>query len=139
MKFSCRQHQYGAGLIEILVAVLVLSIGLISVSSMQIRSVKSNASALTHSIAVIQAQSMGDVLFIDRQAVLSGALTSDSDSNFISESLLTWQNSLVSLLGPDASGSVECVENTCSITVHWDNSRVEQGSTNQMVKVEVRL
>ena len=58
MKHYSNNKQRGAGLIEILISVLVLSIGLLGIAAMQIRSVKNNQSALEYSIALIQQQSI---------------------------------------------------------------------------------
>ena len=142
-----RQQQAGAGLIEILIAVVVLAIGLTGIAAMQVRSVKNNASALQHSIAVIQAQSMGDLLVISRAAALAGnfniALTASdpSGSNFATSSISQWRTSIRNLLGTEATDSVTCnnVDQRCVVLVQWDNSRATQGSSTQQVRIEMRL
>jgi type IV pilus assembly protein PilV len=65
--------QRGAGLIEILISVLVLSIGLLGIAAMQIRSVKNNQSALEYSIALIQQQSIKETLMLARSSALEGS------------------------------------------------------------------
>ena len=144
---TSRQQQRGAGLIEVLISVLVLAVGLTGIAAMQIRSVKNNASALQHSIAVIQAQSMADLLAISRNSALAGDFnidltTSDpTDASFAPNSVTQWRSSIRNLLGTEATGSVNCVTatNKCVILVQWDNSRATEGSSTQQVRVEIRL
>lgn len=140
------QRQKGAGLIEILISVVVLAVGLTGIAAMQVRSVKNNAGALQHSIAVIQAQSMVDLLAISRNQALAGAfniaLTADpSATNFAASSINQWRTSIRNLLGPEAASSVDCSTATsrCIVIVQWDNSRATQGSAEQQVRVEARL
>lgn len=141
------QKQKGAGLIEVLIAVLVLAVGLTGIAAMQVRSVKNNASALQHSIAVIQAQSMVDLLVISPAAALAGnfniELTDEkpTDSGFVPSSVAQWRDSIDKLLGSEATGSVNCVTATrlCVTLVQWDNSRATEGSSTQQVRVEVHL
>lgn len=140
-------RQKGAGLIEILISVVVLAVGLTGIAAMQVRSVKNNASALQHSIAVIQTQSMADLLAVSRAPALAGnfnlALT-DTDptgTSFEAVSTAQWRSSIRNLLGPEAKSSVSCASATanCLIIVQWDNSRATEGSATQQVKLQVRL
>jgi len=54
------RHQRGMSLIEALVALLVISIGLLGIATLQLTSMKENTSALNHSRAVLYAYSMSD-------------------------------------------------------------------------------
>ncbi|WP_298611198.1 hypothetical protein [uncultured Thiothrix sp.] len=141
------QRQKGAGLIEILISVVVLAVGLTGVAAMQVRSVRNNAAALQHSIAVIQAQSMADLLAISRAQALAGdfnitlTATNPTGQTFIPKSITEWRTSISSLLGAGATGSVNCVNasSTCTILVQWDNSRATEGSAAQQLQLGIRL
>lgn len=141
---GCQQQQ-GSSLIEILIAVLVLSVGLLGIASMQLRAVKNNQSSLTYSIAVIQAQSMADTLLISRSKALAGefnlALTAPvpTKTDFVSYSLRSWRASLQALLGDSAQGSVDCANRVCVVTVRWNDAQVIQGAITQNIRVEMRL
>lgn len=52
--------QSGLSLIESMVALLVISIGLLGIAALQINALKQNSSALWHSQAVLSAQNMAD-------------------------------------------------------------------------------
>ncbi|HPY41818.1 MAG TPA: hypothetical protein PLM98_14945 [Thiolinea sp.] len=139
------KRQAGAGLIEILISVVVLAVGLTGIAAMQVRSVKNNVSALEHSIAVIQAQSMGDTLAISRTQALAGNFNislnagDPSNTDFAPSSVKQWRTSIRSLLGDDATGSVNCVSPNCTIIVQWNNNRATEGSATQQIRVEMHL
>ena len=53
-------HQAGVSLVESMIALLVISIGLLGIASLQITAMKQNANALNHSQAVWMAYDMAD-------------------------------------------------------------------------------
>ena len=61
----CARHQAGVGLIEVLVAVLVLSIGFLGVAALQARSLSTNNSAMVRSMATIASYSILDAMRAD--------------------------------------------------------------------------
>lgn len=64
---------HGVGLIEILVATAVLSIGILGIVALQLRTMADNASSFTRTQASIAAYSMFDLLRADRANALAGA------------------------------------------------------------------
>ena len=72
MLMSARKHQTGFGLIEVLVSLLIVSIGLLGIASLQIMALKNVGSSMERSQAVIQTYSYLDVLRANRaKAVIS--------------------------------------------------------------------
>lgn len=144
MKKNSLTKQQGAGLIEILVSVVILAVGLTGIASMQVRSIKNNVSALEHSIAVIQAQSMADILAISRSKALAGDFNFAADEHvpndphFVHSSIRQWRTSIQNLLGTDAQGSINCTTTTCTIIVQWNNSRATEGSATQQIRIEMQ-
>lgn len=63
----------GFTLVEVLVAVLVLSIGLLGLAALQMTGLKNNQGAHLRSIAAIQLQAMADRMRANPEAVTSGA------------------------------------------------------------------
>ncbi len=126
---SYRQLQLGAGLIEILVSVLVLSVGFLGVAALQLRALGNNESALDRSLAVIQAHSIGDTLRIAKQQAVAGTFNlqledaTPTGQDFVQSSLARWRQSLSDLLGEQATCSVDCQEEDCSIVVQWQERR----------------
>ena len=67
----CRQG--GIGLVEILVAAAVLSIGILGIVVLQVKTIADNNSALTRTQASIAAYSLFDIMRLDRDNALTGA------------------------------------------------------------------
>lgn len=137
--------QRGAGLIEVLISVLVLSVGLLGIASLQLRAIKNNHSSLGRSMAVIQTYSISDAMRVDRANAIAGAFNlgletaAPTGSSFAASSLADWRQSLRTLLGASAKGSVACNNTACTIVVQWDDARATQGSETQQVRLEVQL
>ena len=156
---SAWKKQTGAGLIEILISVLVLSIGLLGIAAMQIRSVKNNQSALEYSIALIQQQSIKETLLIARQNALEGkfnigleddgftinpnmppsSTTPSAAETFATNAVMNWRSSIKNLLGDTATSAIYCANEVCTIVIQWDDSRAIQGSSTHSIKTETRL
>jgi len=72
------RRQTGVGLIEILVAVLVLSVGFLYTASMQVRAMRANQAAYHHSQALMLAGDMMDRMRANTAGVASGAYDGQS-------------------------------------------------------------
>ncbi len=143
--------QAGASLIEVAVALFVLSIGLLGMAGLQMASLKANESSYERSAAVLGAYTMVDRLRADVAAARAGdynlALTADSciapqGSTFAITQLTAWLTDLQSSMGASACGGVSCTAgatSTCIISVRWDDSRVSGGSASQVFRIEARL
>src|SRR5690554_3660743 len=59
------KHQAGISLIEVLVTVVVLAIGLLGLSALQIVSLKNNQSAMERSMAVVQSYAVIEAIRAD--------------------------------------------------------------------------
>ena len=151
--------QQGVGLIEILVTIVILSVGLLGIVSMQTQALKNNNSALEHSIAVMQSYSITEAMLIARTAAIEGdfnlAIDEEPTTAIISEpqnssehqqknlfaqtSLIEWRTSLRALLGETATGSVACNGKKCNIIVQWDDGRTTAGKSVQNIHVDIHL
>lgn len=127
--------QHGVGLIEILIAVLVLSIGFLGMAALQAKSLSTNNSAMTRSMATIATYSILDAMRVDRTNALAGAyngtITANacptSTSTLAQSQLTTWCNTqLAGNLGAlsTTKGIINCqATGDCTITVQFDDSR----------------
>lgn len=137
--------QRGAGLIEVLVAVLVLSIGLLGIGMIQTRALANNSSAMGRSMSVIASYSIFDAMRADRVNAVGGSYNTTVIGNACSGSgslaavqLLAWCNELANTLGPVATtrGTIVCnAAGICTVTIQFDDSRIGAGgsSTQQVV------
>ena len=139
---NARKFQRGYGLMEVLVALLIVSIGLLGIASLQLTALKNVGSSMERSQAVIQTYSYLEVLRanVDKASTLDVPLTCNETSLAASKvAQRKWIRELKASLGPQACGKAECVGTQCTITIQWDDSRAEGGSTTQQLVTETAL
>lgn len=139
-----RRAQAGVGLLEVLIAVLVLSFGLLGLAGLQMSSLRNNQSAMERSMAVVESYTIVDAMRVDRTNAINGAfnlgLESDpAGATFAANELTKWRNRLGALLGPDATGSVACNGADCTIVVQWNDQRGTAGAAQQQIQTQVQL
>ncbi len=134
------QSQHGATLIEILVAVLILSFGFLGMAALQARAIKGSVSAEQRTQATFHAQYMLDVLRLDRERARGGDYNTGSsaicnpDAFGTSPTTLAdnarkqWLTLVKHTMGrPDDATTcvrVQCdPDYNCTVTIQWDDSR----------------
>jgi type IV pilus assembly protein PilV len=123
------KSQRGVGLIEVLIALLVLSFGMLGMAGLQMWSLRYNQSAMQRGMAVVETHAIADAMRADRAAATRGefdiALDAQppSGNTFVQRSLRAWRASLAGALGSGATGEVDCDDALCTIRVRWDDSR----------------
>lgn len=136
--------QAGVGLIEVLIAVLVLCFGMLGLIGLQLTTLKQNQSALERGLAVVQSHSIVDAMRADRNSALSGAfnIALDAEPNangtFADTAIGAWRTDLEELFGDDATGSIDCNGARCTISVQW-NDTLAGGSAQETISTEVQL
>ncbi|RDJ00066.1 type IV pilus modification protein PilV [Dyella solisilvae] len=146
-------HQSGVGLIEVLVAVLVLSIGFLGIAALQARSLSTNNSAMARSMATVASYSILDAMRDDIVNAAGGAYNTSSPikasacpaaaGTLVSAQLNQWCKVDLAPLGVSDSttGTIKCTAvattNTanCTVTIQFDDSRAGLGSSNQQLVV----
>jgi type IV pilus assembly protein PilV len=147
-----RCSQRGVGLIEVLIALLVLSFGMLGLAGLQMWSLKYNQSAMERGMAVVQTHSIVDAMRANRTAATTNEFDIEfgdpvpTGNSFTLVALRTWRASLRAELGADASGEIDCRGSVCTISVRWDDSRAKDeseldgdGNGFQTVTTEVQL
>jgi type IV pilus assembly protein PilV len=136
--------QTGVGLLEILIAVVILSIGLLGIAALQAKSLSTNNSAMARAMATVASYSILDGLRADRPHALHGDYNKtvtasdcpDAGGTLASHQLHSWCEQLASNLGPadTTTGQVKCGDTgDCTITITFDDSRagMEENSQHQ--------
>ena len=119
----------GFTLIEVLIAVLILSIGLLSLALTQAKSIRHTQSAYLRSQATILAGDIIDSIRANRGNGVSSAYdialgasgTSGAppgETSVAEQDLVTWKNNLAALL-PQGDGSIVRAGNEFTVTVQW--------------------
>lgn len=158
-----RHRQSGVGLIEVMIAVLVVSIGFLGVAALQATSLSTNNSAMARSMATVSSYSILDAMRADRENALAGKYDGtykattcpNAGSTFESVQVHLWCKQLGQNLGQadTTKGIVDCTElaapsssatpsaeGYCEITIEFDDSRSGAGgATNQTVTTRAAI
>jgi type IV pilus assembly protein PilV len=143
------QAQAGVGLIEVMVAVLILSIGFLGVGALLATSLSTNNSAMARSMATVSSYSILDAMRADYTNATGGlyntatplaanACPADSTTNLVANQLHTWCAQLGQNLGATASttGNINCLASgECTITIQFDDSRSGDGGASDQTIV----
>jgi type IV pilus assembly protein PilV len=118
--------QQGTTLLEVLISIVVLSVGLLGYAGLQTLSMKNNTSAFQRSQATILTYDIVDRIRANRPNLASynvglGAVGTYAD-------VISWKNNVAASL-PDGKASVEIPNPapgqpyTATITIQWDDNR----------------
>jgi type IV pilus assembly protein PilV len=134
---STTTKQSGMTLIEILVAIVILSIGLLGLAGLQLKGMQVNQGSTWRWQAAALAEDLADRIRADSQVAKTGAYnitanvpTSTSASAGTAAALQEWLSRVQAL--PGGSADVAAVgggSNQMSIRVSWDDSRGKAGES----------
>ena len=118
-----KRSQRGTTLIETLVALLVLSIGLLGVAALQVNALQTNQSANVRSQASVLAYDIVDRMRANRDVALAGgysvAYGATPTGTALNElDLQAWKAALANTL-PGGDGELSLVGNVALIRVQW--------------------
>lgn len=140
------RQQTGIGLIEIMIAVLVLAIGMLGVGATLTTALRNNQSSMHRTQASIQAHAAMDMMRADKAHAVIGqynltqwTCNAPSSDNAPGAGLAAWIGTIKRELGPDACGRINCSNISCSVDVRWDDSRGMAGNREQTYGIVSRL
>lgn len=142
---TLRSNQTGVSLLEVLIAVVILSLGILGLAGLQMSALRNNQSAMERSLAVMESYSIADAMRVDRSNAVAGAFNlsiedeTPSGGTFANNELAKWRTRLANSLGPGASGAIACNNTSCSITIRWDDRRGTGGSQQQQITTQALL
>ena len=132
MRAGSKGVQQGMTLIEVLVALLILTVGLLGAASVQLNALKYTDSSRTTSQASFIAYDM-----MDRIRANSGANytvtppTSANPGNARDQDLFDFTTSIVNFGGPTATGSITLNQRVYTITITWSDARAANTANAQ--------
>jgi type IV pilus assembly protein PilV len=139
------KHPAGFTLIEVLVALVIISIGLLGLAAMQSRGLQDNKSSILRSVAVQSAADILDRMRANRTAALNGSYNIDLNTapptvttTLDKIDLSQWKKGLALSL-PSGNGSVNVNGNIVTVEVRWRESGWTKDDDDQIVKVVTRL
>lgn len=133
--------QAGVTLIEVLVALLVLSIGVLGVAMLQLNALKHTDSAMRSTQASLIGQDVLERIRANPDASyalasLSQAPTSGNPEVPRDQDLYDFAEQLRRMLGDDAQASIEIAGARVTVTLDWDDSRAQgEGASRQVMSV----
>lgn len=125
------RHAAGVGLIEVLIAVVILAFGMLGVAALQAASLRNGESALERSLATAESYAILDAMRanlafarIHAYDITKTCTVPAAGSTLASNDLHEWLTSLKGRLGSNVTtcGEITCGSLDCKITVYWDDS-----------------
>ncbi len=142
--FQKIKHLNGFTLLEVLVAMLILSIGLLGLAALQANTLKLNHGALQRSQAIFLTYDMMDRLRANRTAALAGQCdiamgATLGGTDLCDVDVTDWQDNHVAAFLPAGQGFIDCstTANVCVVTVQWDESRQGGGTIQFTITVNL--
>jgi type IV pilus assembly protein PilV len=114
----------GMTLVEALVALVVLSVGLLGIAAMQMTALRNNLGAHLRSQATVMAYDIADRMRANRTAANANAYVvgmgaAPGGATLADIDLVAWKDALTATL-PSGDGSVQRVGNLFRITITWN-------------------
>jgi type IV pilus assembly protein PilV len=134
---SVASNNKGVSLIEILIAVLILSFGLLGMAALQTRALQGNQSSLQRSQAVMLNASIIDAMRIDRDTASIGSYNITrvcgpegigTGGTLVKNNQIAWLTAARDNMGGSAAspvcGSINCNASfVCTVSLEWDDSK----------------
>lgn len=143
-----KRKQQGLSLIESMIALVVISIGLLGIAALQITAMGQNTSSLNHSQAVWLAYNMSDRIRannseflnydgIDTNTGYSGdcVMTACSTAQMLQADAAEWTTMVQSL--PGGRGRITSNADGLLVTILWDDEGTGAGNTSTNCNVDV--
>ncbi|MBL4835163.1 MAG: type IV pilus modification protein PilV [Pseudomonas sp.] len=127
-----RFYQMGVSLVEVLIAVLVLSVGVLGAASLQLNAIRYSASTGHSTQAAIIARDMLDRMRANHSALPSYATASVSGScaansggaTIVTADIADFTQAVTCQL-PDADASIAVAGGRATVSISWSESRVQ--------------
>jgi type IV pilus assembly protein PilV len=141
-----RQRQRGVSLIEVMISVLIVSLGLLGAAALQATALRNNQGSYERTQTSILTQGIFDAMRANLVAVNANSYntggyvcTAPDPASLASSDIARWINTLQTQIHSGACGSINCAAGACTVGVRWDDSRATGGGTAQVVSVRAQL
>ncbi|MEO6080402.1 MAG: prepilin-type N-terminal cleavage/methylation domain-containing protein [Steroidobacteraceae bacterium] len=136
----------GFSMVEVLVAAVILSIGMLGLAGLQMRTLRNNQSALERGVAVVATHAIADALRGDRVNAAANVFdislnaADPAGGTYAAAVVAGWRSNLRTELGANAKGAIDCTGNLCLITVQWEehsNNTAALGTLSIQTSVQI--
>ncbi len=111
----------GYSLIEVLIAMLILSFGILAITGLQLNALRSSYTAYLQSVAAVQLANM-----LDRLRANPSQMTAE---------FTQWQK-LNSQLLPHSVSNYQCSKHTCFVSLRWQFQNIYSITVNSVIDSE---
>ncbi len=144
MSIKSPSTQKGVSLLEVMVAVLILSFGMLGLAAMQTNALRNNQSSFQKNQAIMLSYFMIDAIRLDRTSSGSYAMTKtctvpSSASGVIATNKKLWLQHIQDNLGANGCGEVSCNANNCTVRIYWNDERGTGGSSSAVLETNTRI
>jgi type IV pilus assembly protein PilV len=143
---AARPARRGVSMIEVLVSILLVTLGVLGASAMQTVALRNNQSSYEGTQSTILMQGLLDAMRANPKGVAAGnyntggwQCTAPTGATLHASDLARWVGGLRSQINPSACGQVACTTGACTVSVRWDDSRGSSGSATKTVSTAVQL
>lgn len=141
------RRQRGVSLVEVLVSVLVVTVGVIGAVALQASAARNNQGSYERTQASILSQGMFDAMRANLAGVTGGAYDTGgyvctaaaNPGTLAARDIARWVTTLQQQINPEACGSIACNAGACTVGVRWDDSRATGGSSAQVIQARAQL
>lgn len=122
----------GVGMIEVLIAVVLLAFGMLGIAALQMAALRSSQSSLQRSQATISTYAILDAMRANRDEARVGAYNLATKTCAVPDTgtlakndLAEWMGSLKQVLGDSACAKIVCGNDKCEIEISWTDTRTK--------------
>jgi len=136
-----RNSQSGTTLIEVLITVVLVSIGLLGLAGLQLMTVQNSNSSSERFEATTLAHDILERLRANRQPALAGQYNlalgaNPAGANLVGEDLDEWRDALAVL--PNGDGSIDVTAGVVTIEVKWTDASDDNADDSRVMSVFLR-
>jgi type IV pilus assembly protein PilV len=140
------QRQRGVSLVEVMVSVLIVTLGLLGAAALQATALRNNQGSYERTQTSILTQGIFDAMRANLVAVnansynTGGYICSAPDpAGLAGSDIARWITTLQTQIHTGACGSISCAAGACTVGVRWDDSRATGGAGAQVVSMKAQL
>jgi type IV pilus assembly protein PilV len=146
---SARRAASGMTLVEVLVSLVVISVGLLGVAALQITSLRNSQASFLRTQATAMADDIIDRMRANRTVALSGqynlaleeTITLTGSSTQADKDKADWKTALKKNLpkvgNADADGSITIVKNLVTVTIQWGERDPNNATMKFITQTEI--
>jgi len=126
--------QEGFSLLEVLVSIVVVTMGLLGLAGMSMRSLAANDSSGYRASAALQAMQISDLMRANREDVINGNYNvaygaSSGSAARATADIVAWKAAIGKIPLGDGAIAFDGASSTVNVRVRWDDRRGNQGSS----------